>query len=619
MMEQILVDGNEAVAWAAFESNVTFLSHYPGSPVNKIAPKLFELSKKFNSEIKFNDALNEHVATLSAQGASLCGARSLVVMKHVGMNIAADPLNYLGLTGVVGGMLIVVGTDPGASCSTGEEDPHWYIPQLNFPVFEPTSVREIFELTKKSYLLSEKYKLPCLMFIPASLCNNHSTISVSMSVSRTVDKLPANMFKKNFNLYVNVGTRSVINNKNLFEKIWKIAQENICAKSFFSKNSKIGIITRGATFGHVFESVERLGLYDLIHLLNYDLVFPLNKDDVLDFVSNKDEVIVIEDQGGFLENQIKNLLYNHANVKIYGKNYFPPYGEISFAMVYNFLQNYFSFTCSKNVADSNLKFEVPERLGVFCEGCPHRSSFFIIDKVLKEHASIGPSIIGGDIGCSSLPPQRADWLLCMNAGIGIAQGIVQLGTEQLVISTGGDGSFFHGGLISLISAVHNKLNLLHIVLDNEYIAMTGHQLSPTSKNSTKHVKLLKAVGVDHVLTTNAFRPKDYERKLEKLIKFSGVRVLWVKGKCAKMRSRKYKEVKSLVHPFINYKKCGKCTICYSELQCPAIVKKTGNTFSISLEQCQRCGVCKSICPNGAVSRKINTKDLFKVIFSNGQQ
>ena len=168
----IAADGNLAIAQAAVEAGVGYFAHYPGSPVNRVDAHLRKLAERFDTGCVFNDALNEHVAVLAAAGASFCGMRSLVAMKHVGMNIAADPLNYLGYTGVKGGMVIVVGTDPGATCSTGEEDVHWYVPQVNFPLLEPTSIKGIRRCVRDAFEMSEKFEVPVLVFAPAGLCFN---------------------------------------------------------------------------------------------------------------------------------------------------------------------------------------------------------------------------------------------------------------------------------------------------------------------------------------------------------------------------------------------------------------------------------------------------------------
>ncbi len=595
LRKKVLARGNDALAWAAVEAQVSFFSHYPGSPVNQVEPILKGINREHNLGIKFNDALNEHIATLAAAGASFCGARSMLVMKHVGLNIAADPMNYLGYTGVKGGMVIVVGTDPGANSSTGEEDPHWYIPQVGFPLFEPKNVHDIQKYTIQAFELSEKYEIPVFIFIPGRIAHHSEGIEVP---SLPLPSKRQFYFEKDPARYVNVGQKAVSNHRKLIEKVELISRQESFSKRYFQATAEVGIITRGVTFGHTFESVKRLGLEERVELINMDLVSPLHASSLKDFMKNKREIYVIEDQDGFLENQIKMRFFNELDCTIYGKEYFPAYGEISFQQVYQFLSKKFQIEIFKNPM-IGAESQSQERLGTFCEGCPHRSSFYVIDQVIKGT----DTIIGGDIGCSSLPPQRADWLLCMNAGIGISQGMAQILKHQPIISTGGEGSFFHAGVTSLQSAVVNKINLLHLVFDNRSIAMTGHQTSPSADPKFDHMKLLASIGVDRFFEVDAFDPLSFQNRLKHELTTKGVRVLWVKGDCAllpseeTMQKRKSKMIK------IENEKCGTCTKCYSELGCPAIqlIDMNSRNLKIDLDRCMRCGVCIEICPNDSIA------------------
>lgn len=591
-----LLNGNELIAHAALHSGVDYFSHYPGSPVNFIEPCLKKLAKTHKAPIKFNDSLNEHVAALSAAGASFCGARSMVVMKHVGVNIAADPFNYIGYTGVKGGMLIIVGTDPGANSSTGEEDVHWFIPQFNFPLFEPTSISETFDLVQKAYELSEEQEIPVVIFMPVRLCNHADFVSLPEYTER---KRPDFYFEKDRDKYINVGQRAIRNHRKLLGKISAIGITYHSEKRFYSPMAKIGIITRGLCLGHAHESIEQLGLDKKVDLLNIERVFPINKNQILKFCEGKEEIIVIEDQDGFLENQIKMECFNEISVKIYGKEFFPKYGEISYDQVLNFFADKFEIQLPSKGLQQVI--EVPERLGTFCEGCPHTAAYFSIDQALKDV----DGIIGGDIGCSSLPPFRADWLMCMNAGIGVSQGMAHLLNHQVVVSTGGDGSFFHGGLLSLQSAVENKIDLIHVVLDNRSIAMTGHQDSPS--NHVDHVKLLESIGVDKVISVSAFEPVRFTYELKKELQQKGVRVFWVSGQCALQLDDARKEKIKKVEVHIDNSKCGSCNLCYEELACPAIqaIDFTERDLKIDLDLCVRCGACKEICPNNAVIHLID--------------
>ena len=592
--ELIIVNANEAIAWGALSAGVDFMSHYPGSPVNLVERYLKKLNKQFNRNVQFNDSLNEHVAALSAAGASYCGARSLCVMKHVGLNIAADPFNYLGYTGVKGGMVIIVGTDPGANSSTGEEDVHWYVPQFNYPLFEPTSVEECYLHTKQAFELSEKHEIPVMVFVPGRLANNVTSINVDI---KTTHKKRPFYFKKDRERYINVGQKAVTNHRKLVKKIEYIGKKEFVGKNLFNASASIGILSRGLSFAIVYELIEELKLHEKVHLLNLDLVYPLNKKQIIDFSIGKSELLIIEDQDGFMENQIKMHCFNELECKIHGKDIFPSYGEISRENIATYLVDKFDINFEPH---STLETPlVPERLGSFCEGCPHTGSFFSIDTVLKEMNGI----IGGDIGCSSLPPFRADWLLCMNSGIGISQGMAQVLENQPIISTGGDGSFFHAGALSLMNAVQNKINLIHMVLDNSTIAMTGHQKSPTGEHFDHHA-FLTSIGVDKVIDVTPYDPKNFIKKIREELNESGVRVFWVKGACVLGGNDFIESRRSVLYPEINPVKCGDCNKCYTELACPAITNLKSAPeieLKIDLNRCVRCGVCNEICPNDAIT------------------
>ncbi|NVO00289.1 MAG: indolepyruvate ferredoxin oxidoreductase subunit alpha [Geobacteraceae bacterium] len=579
-------DGNEAVAWGAIDAGVNFVSHYPGAPVSRVASAFHD-----NSGIVFNHSLNEHIAALAALGASLCGARSLVVMKHVGLNIAADPLNYAGAVKISGGMVIVVGTDPGARSSTGEEDVHWYAPQFNFPLLEPTTVQGVYDAIIHAFDISEQTQTPVLLFVPGRIAYQSSLVSRS-----TMPSPPKHFnFINDKQKLINVGIKAVNNHRAQVHRLTEFALIPARHTLEFSHSADYGIITRGATFTVTCEAIEELQLADKVHLLNIEQTFPLHTSTLLAFVSGKKKLVIIEDQDGFLETIIKREFFGMFSGQLVGKEVFPAWGEISYAQVSDFLAS--EFDCQKTAPPPLLPdLPVPERPGACCEGCPHRPTLF----ALKQSMQAGDGIIGGDIGCSSLPPHRTDWLLCMNAGIGVSQGIAQMLPNQPLISTGGDGSLFHGGLLSLQSAVENGINLIHVILDNRSIAMTGHQNSPTSSSHFDMTGMLRSIGVKHIFEVDAFAPSLTMLAIKKAQSLNGVKVIRVVGECALQSEESLSARRQRITLKINPMRCGDCNICYVDFQCPAIVKAAPSGFSIVSQRCRRCGACLDICPNNAI-------------------
>ena len=602
-------DGNDAIAWAAQDSGVNYVSHYPGSPVNRVVDVL---EAEESRDYLINHALNEHIAALATLGASLCGARSLLVMKHVGLNIAADPLNYSAVTKIRGGMVVVVGTDPGARSSTGEEDVHWYAPQFNLPLLEPTSVQTVYDQVAQAFQLSEETRMPVLVFVPGRIAYQSSLIERH-------GKAPsarAFQFHQDPENLINVNARAVRNHRDHILRLQSFqAKTTSFSKRYYNPQASFGVVSRGASHAICCETIESLNLQDDVELLNIGLTYPLNIQPFIDFASNKKKIIIIEDQDGFLETLIKREAFGKVSCSVQGKDIFPAWGELDDSLIADYFCQEFNREPASQALELNIDhIDTPERPGSFCEGCPHRSTFYGIDRALEQVTKGQKSggvyfsgIIGGDIGCSSLPPHRTDWLLCMNAGVGISQGIAQLVPQQPLISTGGEGSFFHGGIISLQSAVENNINLTHLIFDNRSVAMTGHQDSPTASGKTDMRKLLEAIGVNHIFEVNAFKSSEVSEAIQTAQQIQGVKVIWVRGDCALQPNaeaiRRFKERKLFIHN----DRCNGCSLCYDKLQCPAIIKKevknkqdNHRQLAIDLQRCRRCTACLDVCPNHAI-------------------
>jgi indolepyruvate ferredoxin oxidoreductase alpha subunit len=356
-----------------------------------------------------------------------------------------------------------------------------------------------------------------------------------------------------------------------------------------------GIVTRGAAYAVACEAIIDLNLMERVHVLNIRRTFPLHRDSLISFARGKKKLVIMEDQDGFLETMIKREAFGAITCPVQGKEIFPAWGELHYEQIRDFLAT--EFGCTVDFPLPLAVPPVPDRLGACCEGCPHRPALYAIEQALEE----GRGITGGDIGCSSLPPHRTDWLLCMNAGIGISQGIAQLLPDRPLVSTGGDGSLFHGGLLSLQSAVENGINLTHIILDNRSVAMTGHQPSPTGTGTLDLRGLLRSIGVRRIFEVSAFTPSLLILAIAKAKKLDGVKVIRVKGECALQREERQPDYRHRFTLGINPETCHGCTSCYSGLQCPAIVREdaTGQ-LSIDPQRCRRCGACLDVCPNNAI-------------------
>lgn len=588
-------DGNDAIAWAAQDAGVDYIAHYPGSPVNRVVDVLSEDASEHRYLI--NNALNEHIAALSVMGASLCGARSLLVMKHVGLNVAADPLNYAGQIKIKGGMVIIVGTDPGARSSTGEEDVHWYAPQFNFPLLEPTDPQNLYGAVTQAFALSEQLQLPVLVFIPGRIAYQSSLITREAAAERArnfdFDNDPENL--------INVGRRAVRNHRDHILRLQRFQQNGGISTTHYNPGADFGVVSRGATHTICREVIESLGLESRVQLLNYELTHPLNIAPFITFAENKKVVVVIEDQDGFLETMIKREAFGKVSCRVEGKSHFPSWGEITDKQVRDYFVAVFALTTQYH--SLTVEQVSPERPGSFCEGCPHRPSFYAIDRALEEleQESGMAGLIGGDIGCSSLPPHRTDWLLCMNAGVGMAQGMAHLLPDRPILSTGGEGSLFHAGLTSLQSAVENGINLTHILFDNQSIAMTGHQHSPTGGSSVDMYSLLHGIGVSQLYTVDPFKPSEMIATIKQAVREEGVKVIHVQGRCALQPTEE--SLRRLKERTLELENdlCGDCRLCYEQLQCPAIgIADEGEGLHIDMQRCRRCAACLDVCPHNAI-------------------
>jgi indolepyruvate ferredoxin oxidoreductase alpha subunit len=452
---RILAMGNEAVARGALEAGMGYFATYPGTPASEIGDTLIAM-REYIPNLYAEYSANEHVALHGAIGASFSGIRSMAAMKHVGMNVAAEPLHFLGLTGVLAGLVVVIGSDPGVTCSTTEQDDRWYSLHTHAPILEPSDIQEAKDFTKEGFRLSEQFDVPIILNVPSRLAHNTGDLILG---DMPEQRPSSGHFVKNPVRYFNLFHTALDNHRRVMESMDRLREYS--PQSPFNRvlpgSADWGIITSSVNYGYLLEALDLLGLYDL-PILKIGLTYPVSPALVADFLSPLKGAIIVEDLEGFLEFQIKKVAYDLGlRLPLKGKGLFPPYGELNVDLISQVLAREFGgeerLKGLKIAARAQPIIEkLPPRTGAFCAGCPHRATIYSLMKATRRQ-----EVYGGDIGCltlSGLPPHYAsDWVTCMNCGLATSQGVSKMIDDQKVITIVGDSTFFHSGVPALVNAV----------------------------------------------------------------------------------------------------------------------------------------------------------------------
>ncbi len=614
----ILAMGNDAVVRGGLEAGLGYFSTYPGTPASEIGEGYVSLKEEF-PHIHAEFSVNEHVAAHGAQGASWAGVRSMTAMKHVGMNVAAEVLHFAAYTGVNAGFVVVIGSDPGATSSTSEQDDRWYSLHTHLPLLEPADIQEAKDFTKLAFGLSERYDLPVVLNAPSKLCHNIGSLSLGPLPAEFPS---AGRFEKDPSRYINLFAGSVANHRRAMENAARLAAgaPSHGLNRVIPGTGPLGFISSSVNFLYLMEALAILGITDA-PVMKLGMTYPLNTGEIAAFAKGLERIIIVEDLEGFLEFQIKSALYGAGvTVPIEGKSIFPPFGELDVDLIVRLLAERLKKPLPKAMSRSielaaKHTADIPPRQGSFCIGCPHRATLYSVVKATGRNA-----VFAGDIGCytlSCLPPFSAfDWVTCMNCGVGIGQGIRQVMKEGDMIAYVGDSTFFHSGVPGLINAIQQGASMVLMVLDNKWVAMTGHQPSPTTETDVDGRKLnpvdikglLKSIGIKYVRTVDPFNIKAATAAIkEALRQKEGVRVIIAEAECALQYGRRLRyekpgyEVYYQIEPGI----CQKCDECYVHFGCPAIrrgEKGGAHYYYIEEASCLNCGACRDLCPNSAISR-----------------
>ena len=577
MAEKKILLGNEAIARGAYEAGVKVASAYPGTPSTEISESLAKYD-----EVYAEWAPNEKVATEVAIGASIAGVRSMCAMKHVGVNVAADPLYTAAYTGVRGGMVLVAADDPGMYSSQNEQDSRMVARAAMVPVLEPSDSAEAKEFMKYAYELSETYDTPMMLRTTTRLSHSQGVVELcpreereDIAYERDPAKfvmMPGNAIKRHL----------------VVEARMKKMAEDACHFSINRveyKDRSVGFITSGIPYQYVKEAMPNASV------LKLGLVHPLPRKLIEEFASNVDRLYIVEELEPVIEEQVKSWGISKA----VGKEIFTVQGEYSANMIREKVLG------EKNEVDTPA--QVPARPPILCPGCPHRSVYTVLNK-LKIHGA-------GDIGCYTLgavaPLSVIDTTICMGASISTLHGMEKAKGKEYIknwVAVIGDSTFMHTGINSLMNMVYNQSSGTVLILDNSTTGMTGHQdHAATGKTLKGQVvpainiyQLCRSLGIEHVYEVDAFDQEELTKIIRQETKRDAVSVIITKAPCALLKGVKFPNV---CRP--NPNQCKKCGACLKP-GCPALTRNEDGTISIDETMCNGCGLCMQLCKFHAIEK-----------------
>ena len=565
-----LMLGNEAFARGLFEGGCGFVSSYPGTPSTEIT----EYAAKY-AEIYAEWSPNEKVALESAFGASLSGKRSFCGMKHVGLNVAADPLFTIGYTGVNAGLIIGVADDPGMHSSQNEQDSRHYAKAAKIPMLEPSDSAEALAMTKLAFELSEKFDTPFLIKMCTRVAHSQSVIEESdrVEVQRLYEKNPAKYIMmpgnaKKRHPIVEERTRSLI-------EYAETAEINRIEKG---EDNSVGFITSSTSYQYVKEVFG-----DKYPVLKLGMIYPMPEKLIKDFANSVDRLVVVEELDGFIEEHCNSL-----GIKVEGKEIFSLIDELS----QNIIAEKFGIPTEKGAV---LEENIPNRPPVMCAGCPHRGLFYTLAK--------NKLTVMGDIGCYTLgavPPLAAiDTTICMGASISGLHGFNKANggeSDGKTVAVIGDSTFMHSGMTGLVNIAYNSSNSTVIILDNSITGMTGHQQNPTTGFNLKGdpaskinlEALCHAIGINSVRVVDPYNLVECDTVIKEELAKEEPSVIISRRPCALLKYVKHNKPLT-----VDPNKCKSCKMCM-KIGCPAISMKDGKAV-VDNTLCTGCGVCEQLC------------------------
>ena len=574
-MKELLI-GNAAIARGLYEAGVKVVSSYPGTPSTEIT----EFAAKYD-EIYCEWAPNEKVATEVAFGASLGGARSACAMKHVGLNVAADPLFTLSYTGVRGGMVICVADDPAMHSSQNEQDSRHYAIAAKVPMLEPADSAEAYNFAKKAFDLSEKFDTPVMLRMCTRIAHCQSIVEIGERQER--DLIPYEKQPEKYIMMPGYAKKKHPIVELRTKALTEFAENCEYNKVYFAENNDIGIVTSGTCYQYVKEVFG-----DSVSIYKLGLINPMPVKSLIDFASKVKRLIVVEELDPIIETHLRSLGLNPE-----GKSLFSNIGEFSQKDIKKVLIEKVEDSISADTA-------IPNRPPVMCPGCPHRGIYFVLSKLNLT--------VLGDIGCYTVgatPPLNAlDSTLCMGASVSGIHGFNKArGTdsENKTVCVIGDSTFMHSGMTGLVNIAYNASNSVVIILDNSITGMTGHQQNPTTGYNIKGdpaakvnlEELCHSLGINRVRVVDPYNLEECENAVKEELAVSEPSVIISRRPCMLL-----KYVKAKPSLTVDSDKCRSCKNCM-RLGCPALSFKDSKAV-IDATQCVGCGVCEQMCRFDAI-------------------
>lgn len=616
--------GNEALSRGLVEVGMQLAACYPGTPTSDILPTL-SLFSKLNPDLKLYTewSTNEAVALEVAAAASQTGIRCAFIAKHVGLNVAMDAFMTLAYSGVIGGLVLIIGDDPSLHSSQNEQDTRYLAKASSTPVLEPSDPQECYEYSKLAMEISEKFQTPVVLRITTRVAHARQNVFFKDIIANP----KIGDFRRDVARLVNVPAIAKQNHLRLIEKFQKFKEyvNTLEINPIFNpRSNKFGIITSGVSYKHSQDALQFLDLK--VPLLKIS-VYPVPEELIIDFLTQVEKVFVIEEVEPILENEVRIIAQaNMIQTEVVGKRegYTPFFGELNTTIILSSLIDLLGL--NKDILPAPYTIDPTQQYShnvifnrppVLCAGCPHRSSFLEIKKTFKRQAK--DVIFASDIGCYALglsaPANTADLILCMGASIGMASGLSHSGIDRPIVAIIGDSTFWHSGLPGLANAVYNKANITIMIVDNMTTAMTGQQENPSTgitslgEKTTKLSieKVCEAMNVPTIIVDPWETEKSQQLMREHIQNHpEGPKVIISRRDCIADALRRTEELEPLT---IDQAACVGCGVCVDQLGCPAIIYNSSELDQkhpkpiIDPNLCTSCTVCQQMCPVDAIKGK----------------